>query len=303
MTADSTTTIVILVDNRAEEGLLSEHGFSAWIEVATRRLLFDTGQGAALATNADKLGVDLSSTDILVLSHGHYDHSGGVPLVLARAPTAEIYAHPAATGPRYSIRAGTAKPIAMPAAARTALDTHAVGVQWTTRALQLTDSVGITGPIPRLTDYENPGGPFFSDAAGKQRDPIVDDLALWVRTDRGLVVIVGCSHAGVVNTLRHALKLSGETRLHAVLGGFHLNAASAVRLARTMTELRELDPDLVVPCHCTGDAAVAELKQTFGARVVPGSAGAIYKFTVAVAVSPTTGSPTTGITPPRDTTA
>jgi 7,8-dihydropterin-6-yl-methyl-4-(beta-D-ribofuranosyl)aminobenzene 5'-phosphate synthase len=274
----SAATITILVEDRAKLGLISEHGFSAWIEVSGRRLLFDTGQGGALEDNAHKLNIDLGTADTLVLSHGHYDHTGGLPLVIPRVPTAEIYAHPAATGPRYSIREGAAKPIAMPLAARTALENHPVGVRWTTQALQLTGSVGVTGPIPRLSDYEDTGGPFFVDADGQQRDPILDDLALWVRTDRGLVVIVGCSHAGLLNTLRHALELSGEARLHAVLGGFHLTEASEVRLARTMAELQELDPDLIVPCHCTGDAAVERFRQTFGERVVPGFAGAVYPF-------------------------
>ncbi len=270
--------ITIIVDDKAAEGLLCEHGFSAWIEVAGRRLLFDTGQGEALAGNADRLGIDLRTADTLVLSHGHYDHTGGVPLVIARSPTTEIYAHPAATGSRYSLRDSVAKPIAMPAAARTALEVHPVGVRWTTRSQQLAIGVGITGPIPRLTDFEDTGGPFFVDANCAQPDPITDDLALWMRTDRGLVVVVGCSHAGLVNTLRHALRLSGEPRLHAVLGGFHLNEASEVRLARTMAELQELGPDLIVPCHCTGDAAVDGLRQSFGERVLPGSAGAVFRF-------------------------
>jgi 7,8-dihydropterin-6-yl-methyl-4-(beta-D-ribofuranosyl)aminobenzene 5'-phosphate synthase len=270
--------ITIVVDNKAEPGLLCEHGFSVWIEAAGRRLLFDTGQGAALPANADRLGIDLRSADTVVLSHGHYDHSGGLPLVITLAPTAEIYAHPSATGPRYSIRDGAAKSIAMPTAARTALEVHAVGVHWTPRALRLTGSMGITGPIPRLTDYEDTGGPFFIDADGAQPDPIADDLALWMRTDRGLVVVAGCSHAGLVNTLRHALKLSGEPRLHAVLGGFHLIEASEPRRARTMAELQELGPDLIVPCHCTGDAAVERLSKTFGERVVRGAAGAVFRF-------------------------
>lgn len=274
----SAARITIVVDNRAAEGLLREHGFSVWVEVAGRRLLFDTGQGGALLGNAEKLGIELHTVDDLVLSHGHYDHSGGVPVVIARASTAEVYAHPSATGPRYSLRDGVAKSIAMPVDARSALETHAIGVHWTSRALRLTASVGITGPIPRLTDYEDTGGPFYVDIGGTRRDPIVDDLALWTRTDRGLVVVVGCSHAGLVNTLRHALKLSGEPRLHAVLGGFHLSEASEVRLARTMAALADLDPDLIVPCHCTGDAAVERLRQTFGARIVRGAAGAVFRL-------------------------
>lgn len=274
----SAITITVLVDNVAAEGLAFEHGFSAWLEIAGRRLLFDTGQGTALEGNADKLGIDLRTADMLVLSHGHYDHTGGLPLVIGRAPAVEIYAHPAVTGPRYAIRAGIAKTVAMPAAARAALEGRTAGVSWVTGPLELTAGVGVTGPIPRITDYEDTGGPFFVDEEGRQADLIPDDLALWVRADAGLVVVVGCSHAGLVNTLHHALRLSGETRLHAVLGGFHLGEASETRLARTTGELRQLDPDLIVPCHCTGNVAAERLERTFGERVVRGSAGAVFRF-------------------------
>jgi 7,8-dihydropterin-6-yl-methyl-4-(beta-D-ribofuranosyl)aminobenzene 5'-phosphate synthase len=279
MTNDaSAITVTILVDNQAPPGLLSEHGFSAWVEAAGRRLLFDTGQGPALAANADALGVDLRAVETLVLSHGHYDHTGGIPFVLGLAPTVEIHLHPAATGARYAIRDGVAKPIDVPDPARRALEAHPPGVRWTTEPHQFTPDVGLTGPVPRVTGYEDTGGPFFTDPEGREPDPITDDMALWMRSDRGLVVVAGCSHAGVVNTLRHALAVSGETRLHAVLGGFHLNAASEHRLARTMEDLQALGPDLVVPCHCTGAPAVERLEQALGARVVRGSAGAVFRF-------------------------
>ncbi|MBN2489804.1 MAG: MBL fold metallo-hydrolase, partial [Planctomycetes bacterium] len=135
-----------------------------------------------------------------------------------------------------------------------------------------------TGPIDRRTDYEDTGGPFFLDAAGTRPDPIPDDLALWMRTDRGLVVVVGCSHAGLINTLDQARRVSGESRLHAVLGGFHLGGAAAERLERTAQALEALAVEQVVPCHCTGDVAVEFLRQALGARVVPGAAGACYTF-------------------------
>jgi 7,8-dihydropterin-6-yl-methyl-4-(beta-D-ribofuranosyl)aminobenzene 5'-phosphate synthase len=274
----SAITVTVLVDNLAAQGLQSEHGFSVWIEVDGRRVLFDTGQGLALEGNAAKLGVDLRAVDVLVLSHGHYDHTGGVPLVVARAPAAEIYAHPAATGPRFSLRGEDAKPIGMAASTRAALDVHPVGVRWTAQPRQLSFGLGLTGPIPRLTEYEDTGGPFFIDAAGSDPDPLEDDLALWLRTSQGLVVVVGCSHAGLVNTLHQALKVSGESQLHAVLGGFHLKEASAPRLVQTVAALQKLAPDLVVPCHCTGSAAVERLEQTFGERVVQGGAGAVFRF-------------------------
>ncbi len=270
--------ITILVDNVALPGFRSEHGFAAWIEAAGRRMLFDTGRGSALLENAERLGIDLSMLDTVVLSHGHYDHTGGLPLVISRALTVEIFAHPAATRPRYSIRNGAAKRIAMPGPVRMALELHPVGVRWTTRPKQIEPSLGLTGPIPRRTDYEDTGGPFFVDAKGQEPDPIIDDQALWARTKRGLVVVVGCSHAGLVNTLRHAQEISGEPRLHAVLGGFHLNEASERRLARTMDDLRDLDPEIIVPCHCSGDTAVERLRRTFGNRVAQGLAGMTLWF-------------------------
>jgi 7,8-dihydropterin-6-yl-methyl-4-(beta-D-ribofuranosyl)aminobenzene 5'-phosphate synthase len=273
------TRITILVDNKANEGLLAEHGLAVWIETAGRRLLFDTGQGPALSRNAGTLDVALHTADTLVLSHGHYDHTGGVPLVIESAPGVHVYCHPGAAGPRYSIRDGSAKSIGMPGAAKLALESVSPGkLHWTTRPIELAPGIGLTGPVPRLTDYEDVGGPFFVDGNGRQSDPIDDDLALWIRTETGLVVIVGCSHAGLINTLRHAQRLSGASRIHAVLGGFHLLEASEARVERTMDALTELGPDLIVPCHCTGERAVEKLRLALGERVLPGSAGTTYTF-------------------------
>ena len=146
-----TSKIIILVDNKANEGLLAEHGLSVWVEAAGRRLLFDTGQGPALSSNAGRLDVALHSADTLVLSHGHYDHTGGVPLVIESAPAVHVYCHPGAKSPRYSIRDGSAKPINMPGAARVALESLSPGrLHWTTRPIELAPGIGLTGPVPRL---------------------------------------------------------------------------------------------------------------------------------------------------------
>jgi len=275
----STAMVTLLVDNKALAGLGFEHGFAAWIEVSGRRVLLDTGQGAVLAGNAAALGIDLGAVDILVLSHGHFDHTGGISQVLARAPAAEVYFHPAATGVRYAVRDAVARSIGMPEAARGALKRFvATRVHRVTEPAEIAPGVGLTGRIDRHTNYEDTGGPFFLDSAGTRPDPISDDLALWIRTDRGLVVVVGCSHAGLINTLQHARRVSGEARLHAVVGGFHLGGAAAERLERTVEALEALAVERIVPCHCTGDAAVETLRQALGARVVPGAAGVSYTF-------------------------
>jgi 7,8-dihydropterin-6-yl-methyl-4-(beta-D-ribofuranosyl)aminobenzene 5'-phosphate synthase len=273
------TRMTILVDDRANDGFVAKHGFSVWIETCGQRLLFDTGQGRALPDNSDRLEVDLGSVIALVLSHGHYDHTGVLPLVIARAPALRVYCHPGATGARYVVRAGAAKAIGTPPVSRAALESLPPGrLHWVTGPIEIAPGVGLTGPIPRLTDYEDTGGPFFVDDKGTRRDPIDDDLALWIRTQMGLVVIMGCGHAGLINTLSYARRLSGVSRIHAVLGGFHLLEASGTRVERTMGELAELDPRFVVPCHCTGERAVERLRQALGERVTRGSAGATYTF-------------------------
>lgn len=277
---DSTTVeITILVDNRTEPGLVAEHGFSLWIEADDRRILFDTGQGPALGPNAEALGVDLARAEALVLSHGHYDHTGGLAQVAAAARDVAVYCHPAAVQPRYAIRNGRAASIQMPRAAMAALDRiDSNRLHWIFQPLQLTDRIGLTGPVPRETDYEDVGGPFFLDPEGRRPDPIEDDLALWIRTGAGLVVCVGCCHAGLINTLRHVRRLAGETRIRTVIGGFHLHAAGPRRLTPTVDELRAMDIARIVPCHCTGDAAMVFLAEALGRRVETGAAGRVYRF-------------------------
>lgn len=269
----------LLADNAAGEGLLSEHGFSAWIEAGGRRILFDTGQGPALQHNARALDVPLATTDTLVLSHGHYDHTGGVPYALDRAPALHVYAHPAATSARYSIHSGAPRAIGIPLAARAALAALPAGrLHATTGPEELAPGIGLAAAIPRRSAFEDAGGPFFFDASGRAPDPIADDLALWFRTGRGLVLVVGCCHAGLVNTLRFAQEQSGEARVHAIVGGLHLGAASRERLDRTVAALVALCPELVVPCHCTGPQAIGHLRDALGERVQPGAAGATFTF-------------------------
>jgi 7,8-dihydropterin-6-yl-methyl-4-(beta-D-ribofuranosyl)aminobenzene 5'-phosphate synthase len=271
--------ITIVVDNQAGDGLLAEHGLSLWIDTGATRILFDTGQGAALADNARQLGIGLEQADILVLSHGHYDHTGGIPHVLQSARKINVYCHAAAVQPRYVVREGTATAIRMPSASMSAIDKlPEKNLYWTSRARLVAGGIGLTGPIPRETSFEDTGGPFFLDPQARRADPIDDDLALWMLTGRGLVVCVGCCHAGIVNTLNHVFRLSGMNRLRALIGGFHLLNASEQRLEQTVAALRSFSPELVVPCHCTGEKAMQMLTAAFGARVVPGRAGAAYGF-------------------------
>ncbi|MEW6379542.1 MAG: MBL fold metallo-hydrolase [bacterium] len=272
--------ITILVDNKPGTGLVAEHGLSLWIEADGKCILFDTGQGKALPENARQLGIPLEKTDFMVVSHGHYDHTGGLAAALRVAISASLILHPNAVVPRYSIHPEKPpRPIGMPPAARSAILRVPDGrIIWATQPLTFTGQIGITGPIPRETSFEDVGGPFFLDPKGEQKDCIADDQALWISSEEGLIVCVGCCHAGLVNTLTSIRRLRGNSPIRAVIGGFHLLRADNRRLEQTAEALHSLSPRMLIPCHCTGDQAVQALRNSFGDCVLSGYSGMTCRF-------------------------
>jgi 7,8-dihydropterin-6-yl-methyl-4-(beta-D-ribofuranosyl)aminobenzene 5'-phosphate synthase len=272
--------VTVLVDNEAGEGLRAEHGLSLLVETGGRTVLFDTGQGAALRHNALLLGVRLGSIDALVLSHGHYDHTGGAAELLSAAPHARLIMHPNAAIERYSVPPGKEpRAIGMPTAVREAIARLPAGAVVKARApVDLGPGIGVTGPIPRETPWEDVGGPFFMDPQGRQPDAIEDDQALWIATPDGAIVCVGCSHAGLINTLRYVRRVSGIETIRAVIGGFHLCNAKKRRMEETRKALRAPAPGMLAPCHCTGAGAVRALRDEACLRVAPCRAGARFLF-------------------------
>jgi len=270
---------ILVDDHQGRDGLLAEHGLSFWIETGGKHVLFDTGQESALEPNSLALGIDLAETDDIVLSHGHYDHTGGLAFALSRAPKAEVFCHPEVTKLRYAIRDGTPKQVQMPRDSVEALGrVHDRRLHRVQQPAFISGEIGVTGPIPRESNFEDAGGPFFFDPEGKHPDQIDDDLALWIRRDDGIIVCVGCAHAGLVNTLNFIGKLNTGLKIRAVVGGFHLLQAGRDRLARTMSALRPLDLELVVPCHCTGESAIGVLGEAFPDRVLQGAVGMTLRF-------------------------
>jgi len=273
---ETLATLRVMVDNLADEGLTVEHGFSAWVEAGDERVLLDTGAGAALAPNAERLGIDPARASAIVLSHGHYDHTGGLPFALSRGSSAGLYFAPDVDRDRFS-RHPDREPraIGMTAEARVAMRALPASRLHETRETRLlAPGIGLTGPIPRSCPFEDTGGPFFFDAVGDRADPINDDQALWLETEGGLVVVVGCCHAGIVNTVERVRAATGLVRVRGIVGGLHLLHASEERLERTIAALRSWNLDFLVPCHCTGERAVAALRSDLGDAVVrPGRAG------------------------------
>jgi 7,8-dihydropterin-6-yl-methyl-4-(beta-D-ribofuranosyl)aminobenzene 5'-phosphate synthase len=257
--------LTVLVENSTYgRDLRAEHGLAVHLKTGPHSFLFDTGQSDLLVHNARLLGVNLSPLDAIVLSHGHYDHTGGLGAVRDLAPRAALYAHPAAWGPHLARHPdGSTCDVGMAPRSREAVRAFETRRYDTVAKTEVAPGLFLTGEIPRETDFEDVGGPFVLDAAGRQPDPIADDQALFFDTRDGVVVLLGCAHAGVVNTLRHVRRLTSARPLHAVLGGMHLLAASPERMERTMEALRELGVQRLGPAHCTGMAATARLWNAF----------------------------------------
>lgn len=261
--------ITVLAENTAGgRNLIAEHGLSLWIIAGDRRLLFDTGQGMALGPNARALEIDLGTADGIILSHGHYDHAGGFAQVLSSTRRIPVYAHPNVFESKYSIRSSSGvQDIGMPLDAADSIQMYG-DFSPITESTDLGSGVFLTGPIPRLTDFEDVGGPFFRDAAGREPDDLVDDQAMYYVDNDGVAVVLGCAHSGVINTLRYVRELTNGRPIRAVIGGMHLVAATDDRMRKTIEALREFDIRLLGPMHCTGPGATARIWSAFPDRCV-----------------------------------
>ncbi len=268
-----------LVENSVNiAGLHAEHGLSLMIRIGDKKLLFDTGQSDLLLHNAQKMGLALDDIDAVVLSHGHYDHTGGLEAICRQSPKTKFYAHPAVPDPKFSQNAdGKSRFIGLPPGCVELLRRND-GMTWTPKPTEVLPGLFVTGEIPRKNNFEDTGGRFFLDAGCSRPDPLLDDQALFFDTERGLVVILGCAHAGVINTLEFISSLTSNRPFHAVLGGMHLNNASPDRMNATIEALARWSPNQIIPAHCTGISATARLINAFPGRCSTCPAGTRLVF-------------------------
>jgi len=257
--------ITTLSENTASAGCLAEWGISMLVEADGLRVLFDTGAGIAAVHNAQLLGVDLSAVDRIVLSHGHYDHTGGLCEVLRRAGQKEVIAHPAVWGRKYGrLKDEPERYIGIPFV-REGLEVMGASFILSDEPVKLSANMMTTGEIPMVTDYEAVDTNLYVKEGDERKpDSLPDDLALIFDAEFGLVVILGCAHRGIVNTLRHARKLTGKELIYAAIGGTHLLHASKERLEKTVAALKEMGVQRLGVSHCTGFASSAYLAREFG---------------------------------------
>jgi 7,8-dihydropterin-6-yl-methyl-4-(beta-D-ribofuranosyl)aminobenzene 5'-phosphate synthase len=273
-------TVTVLVENTVHgRELMAEHGLAFHLQAGKDSLLFDTGQSALLAHNARRVGVDLARLRALALSHGHYDHTGGLRAVWELAPNTPLYAHPGVMVARFARNSeGVARAVGISEPILAAMQARASQLLFAKETTEVLPGMFLTGEIPRVTEFEDVGGPFYLDEAGTRPDPIADDQALFFDTRDGVVALLGCAHAGVVNTLQHVRRLTNGRPIHTVLGGMHLLNAGRERITNTVEALRTLGVQRLGPAHCTGAAAAARLWHEFPHASTTCSVGTRFLF-------------------------
>ncbi len=272
-----TIRITTLSENTvAAPRLLAEWGLSIHIETSEANVLLDTGQIMAAAYNAEVLGIELGDVDKMVISHGHHDHTGGLREVLPKMKRGiEIIAHPKIWEAKYGRRPGQDEGVycGMPFQ-RLELEKTGARFILTTEPVKITDNITTTGEVPMVTDFELVNQNLCIMENGKLvPDPLPDDQAIVLTTPEGLVVVLGCAHRGMINTIYYAQNITGIEQVTMVIGGCHLHDASEEKLWLTIGALKELGVGKIGVSHCTGMRAAAVMAQEFGDNFYFNNAG------------------------------
>ena len=256
--------ITVLCDNSVGpvSGTLGEHGFAALIErKEAESILFDTGQGFTLLHNAARMRKDLSRVDKVVISHGHHDHTGGLMPLLQQFGGREIFAHEAVFGSRHRIKdTGECYPIGIPFE-QSAYEEAGATFNLSNSFREISPGIMLTGEVPRVTRFETGDQGIFSDCTGQELDATPDDQSLVIETAKGLVVLLGCCHAGLANTIEHIAYQNGRRDIYAMIGGTHLGFCGQEQLERTVDVVRKAGIRKLAVSHCTGFVAAARLSR------------------------------------------
>ncbi|MFO7773042.1 MAG: MBL fold metallo-hydrolase [Dehalococcoidia bacterium] len=268
--------ITTLTENTAGvTNLLAEWGLGILIEADGHRVLLDTGQNFSAAYNAVALGVDLPQIDKIVFSHGHFDHTGGLPYILRMMRRqVDIIAHPDIWAAKYARRPEEDERYIGVPFPRELAEGLGASFHFTREPVWISENIVTSGEIPMLTQYEEIDPILYVKENGELKaDPLWDDQAVFLKSEKGLLIILGCAHRGIINTVRHAQKLTGVEHIYAIIGGTHLISASPRRLDLTIAELLRSGIQRLGVSHCTGLPASAMLAGTFGETFFFNNAG------------------------------
>lgn len=263
--------------------LLAEHGLSLLIEVEegaeNHALIMDFGRDTvAMPHNIQWLEINLAAVETFVVSHGHVDHTGAIREILKQLPRAvEVVVHPGAFRENRFLKFPDGREVSMPPLKRGDIETSGCQIEVIESPRLLANGfVATLTNIPRVTDFEK-GLPIAYYREGEQihKDDIWDDQGLVIHVkDKGLIVLTGCGHAGIINTILYAQKVTRVEKIYAVIGGFHLTGPAFEKIIpRTIAEMKHFHPDFIVPTHCTGWKAMSEFEKAFPENFVLNSVG------------------------------
>jgi 7,8-dihydropterin-6-yl-methyl-4-(beta-D-ribofuranosyl)aminobenzene 5'-phosphate synthase len=270
--------ITIICENTVGRRVgLGEHGFSALIETDHGNYLFDTGRGASVVKNFLELNKDLRTLKKIFLSHGHYDHTGGLPEVLILRGKVDVHCHPHVFVDRVHLVEENGKEtkrfVGIPFK-RSYLESLGANFIVNKDFSEIEKGVFLTGEVPRKTSFEKLDPTLFTEIDGKtDPDVFLDDQSLVLDTKRGLLVILGCAHSGVINILNHIMKKTGKDRFYAIIGGTHLDFLAPEQLEESIKALRKMQIERIGASHCTGMKGAFRLHQEFGDRFFYGQVG------------------------------
>ena len=275
--------ITILCENTVGRLVgLGEHGFSAFIETDQGNYLFDTGSGRSVIKNSLELSKDLRSIKNIFLSHGHYDHSGGLPEVLKLRGKVDVHAHPHIFLDRVHVIKEDGKEtrrfVGLPFK-RSYLESLGANFILNKDFIEIEKGIFLTGEVPRKTSFEKPDPRLFSEIDGKTNlDIFSDDQSLILNTEKGLILILGCAHSGMINIINHVIHKTGEEKFFAILGGTHLDFLTPEQLEESIKALKKIHIEKIGACHCTGMRAAFRLHQEFGERFFYGHVGSTLEI-------------------------